>query len=351
MSIGKLRIIGIHVALWGLFSFALMIYQPLSWSVALPAVFWVRQVLHTALLVALFYINYFYAVPRLLFRKHTLWFICWIVVALLFALSFGYLLEDVLDVHTKLEQVLHLPQPRRREWFDGFILTTSLLFLGISTSIAVVQRWQRDSRLGEELQRQQISAELAYLRAQINPHFFFNTLNSIYALSFSDIASAREALHKLSRMMRYLLYETKQHESSLLKEIGFIKDHVALMQLRLHRNIVIDFQATDLESDLYIAPMLLLPFVENGFQHGVSTTQQGTITVRIHVLDNVLHMHVSNPIIRQEAIAQEQTPEGGIGLSNTCRRLELLYPGKHELRIAEDKQKSTYTVDLTIELQ
>ncbi len=351
MSPGKLRTTGIHVAFWALFTFALMIYQPLSWGVVLPAAFWIRQILHTALLMALFYANYFYAVPRLLFHKRTFQFICWIAFALLFALSFSYLLEHALDVRAKLEQVLNLPPPRRREWFDGFILMTSLLFLGISTSIAVIQRWQRDSRLSEEFQRQQISAELAYLRAQINPHFFFNTLNSIYALSFSDIASAREALHKLSRMMRYLLYETKQHESSLQKEIDFIKDHMALMRLRLHDNIKIDFQATPLASDRLIAPMLLLPFVENAFKHGVSTTQPGTIAVGIHVADNKLHMHVSNPIIQQEAHPPSQTLEGGIGLANTRRRLELLYPAKHQLLIQEDKLNGIYTVDLTIELQ
>ncbi|SEM44846.1 Histidine kinase [bacterium A37T11] len=349
-SPGKSRTAGIiitHILLWGLFGFMLLFYQPLSWGVKLPSVFWVKQCTNLLLLLVLFYANYLYFVPTLLFRRQSGWFIGWIFAALVISLGLAYLLESYLHVREQFDRMRNNHTPRVREWVDGFILLTALLVLGISTSIAAVQRWQKDARLSEELQRQQTSAELSFLKAQINPHFFFNTLNSIYALTFTDISMSREGLHKLSRMMRYLLYETQQNEASLQQEINFIKDHIELMKLRLHPNVHVVFQEPILVSDYVIAPMLLFPFVENAFKHGISTTQPSNILIRLSVQENELELQVENPVFLGERSITGH--EGGIGLSNTKRRLQLLYPEKYQLKI-DDNKDGLYSVTLSLQL-
>lgn len=337
-----------HTLLWGLFGFVLMFYHPLSWGVKLPAAFWIKQGLHTFLLLLLFYANYLYFVPKILFGQRPSLYFIWILAAVILTLSVSFTIETVLPEQWQTEDT-RLPPPRPKSFINGFVLMTTLLVLGISTSIAAVQRYQQKARTAEELQRQQITAELSFLKAQINPHFFFNTLNSIYSLSYTDVQAAREALHTLSRMMRYLLYDTGHNEASLSKEINFIKDHIDLMKLRLLENMVIRFEEPQLDRDYSIAPMLLFPFVENAFKHGITTKHDATITIRLAVNGNVLRLRVENPVFRK-AETTDDTLEGGIGLSNTKRRLELLYPGKYSLEVNDDQDKNFYSVNLTLML-
>ncbi|GGC31236.1 hypothetical protein GCM10011386_24070 [Parapedobacter defluvii] len=338
-----------HFFMWALFVFVMFFYQPLSWGVDLPDRFWWRQGLQVLLMLSIFYFNYLICVPRLLFRGRSVWFVIWIVSVTIFLSFFANrLAEKALPVRAQIERRLMIKVPRARNAFDGFLFTSGLLVLAVSTSIAALQRWQRDQRRHEELQRQQVTAELAYLKAQINPHFFFNTLNSIYALSFGDVQLAREALHTLSRMMRYLLYETQQNQVGLRGEISFLKDHVSLMKLRLHDHTTVEFAEPELTREWLIAPMLLLPFVENAFKHGVSATTPGKIRIALAIQGNRLAMTVENTIVRSSGVSHESG--GGIGLDNTRRRLELLYPEKHTLAIYEDADRGIYVVDLTIEL-
>jgi len=349
MTKANQRTIGLiftHVLLWCLLGFVLFVYPPLTWNVRLPAVFWVRHLYLIGSLGVVFYLNSLWFTPKLLFRDKRILFLVWILTAILIEQCFSVLLDNRLHFSEIMAQ-FGRHRPKREDLFDEFMLMMTLLALGISTSVAVVKQWQQDARLKDELQKQQIASELAFLKAQINPHFFFNTLNTIYALSYTDVDLSREALHKLSRMMRYLLYEIPQHETTLSQEIKFIKDHIELMKLRLNANNEVIFHEPILERDLHIAPMLLLPFVENAFKHGISTKNPSKILVDIEVDERNLRLRVSNTL-------QENNPsnlEGnGIGLQNTKRRLNLLYPNKHRLMIKKDMQEGLYQVELTLTL-
>jgi len=332
-----------HVLLWILLGFILLFYPPLSWGIKLPTAFWIKHSSLILLFVIIFYSNYLVFVPKLLFKNNRSFFILWLLLALFLGQCLTFLLDKWLNFQEVMANARQRPL-RHEELVDGFTLMFSLLVLGISTTVAAVRQWQLEARLKDELQKQQIASELSFLKAQINPHFFFNTLNNIYALSFSDVERSREALHKLSRMMRYLLYETAQNEASLLQELKFLKDHIELMKLRLQANNQVVYTETTLSQDYKIAPMLLLPFVENAFKHGISATKPSEIRIDVSVKNQTLHLMVSNTL-------QEKTTslEGsGIGLQNTKRRLKLLYPERYRLSISKIANDTVYQVDLTL---
>jgi sensor histidine kinase YesM len=239
-----------------------------------------------------------------------------------------------------------MPYPPHSPVVNIYMLTTTLLVLGISTSVAVVQQWQKESQARQLLEQDQMKSELVMLKSQINPHFFFNTLNNIYSLTFIDVVLSRESLHKLSRMMRYLLYET--HDTvPLSKEVDFVRDYVELMRIRLQKNTTLVVEGPEMFSEYAIYPMLLIPFVENAFKHGVSTKTCGRIHIRSSLVSRKFRFEVKNSIVSKVGLSAEA--DGGIGLSNTRRRLELLYKGRYHLDILE-VPGSTFVVSLELDL-
>lgn len=338
----------IHILSWSLLGFVLMFYQPLSWGVKLPLVFWIKQSLHLAALIVLFYFNSLYLVPRFLLRNRIWYYILWIVAICVVMLVLSRYLEDALNIWEEMSKATNRPRPGKHNGIDGFLLMTILLSFGISTSFRVVQRWQRVAVEHEELEKRQIASELSFLKSQINPHFFFNTLNNIYALSYTDVPLSRDALLKLSRMMRYLLYETQNNSALLSKEISFLKDYIELMKLRLHKTISVNFQDKTGEHDVVIAPMLLLPFIENAFKHGISLVEEAKLDILIELTGSVLSLQVRNTIFREPNSLEADG--GGIGLANTRRRLELLYSDRYLLDIKDNPEENYYLVALTIDL-
>ncbi|WP_254561045.1 sensor histidine kinase [Dyadobacter diqingensis] len=341
-------IVAVHILAWALLGFVLMFYQPLSWGVKLPFSFWTKQTLNLVILAGLFYANMLYMVPGFLLKNKVPAFILWIVGSVIALLLISKFVDLQLHVREQMDAVMRRPGPKHKGVIDGLLLMTSLLVLGVSTSLAVIHRWQKDAQIRESVEKQNITSELALLKAQINPHFFFNTLNNIYALTYTDVPVSRDAILKLSRMMRYLLYETQQDTALLSQEISFVKDYIELMKLRVQSNTTILFEEVKTGKDYAMVPMLLLPFIENAFKHGISVMQKATIRIDLEVQEGVLTLRVLNDIFRdKDALNMES---GGIGLTNTQRRLDLLYPGKHELAINENSEQNTYLVTLRIHL-
>ena len=231
---------------------------------------------------------------------------------------------------------------------DFFGFFTTMFVLGISTSSSIIQRWNREWKVRQELETQRIVSELAYLRAQINPHFFFNTLNTIYSLTYSDTESSRKVLLKLSAMMRYLLYETKNDVTDVQHELDFLCNYIDIMTLRLNKRTTVNLQLPKSLTKMSIAPMLLLPFIENAFKHGVDDVRRGLIDVVIEQDDNGILMRVENDVFRLNQA--EEADENGIGLANTRRRLDLLYQGCYDLKVSEDSNRGKYLVNLQIAL-
>ena len=311
------------------------------------------------LLIGLYYFNARVLVPRLLHRQKLVkFFFVHIIIAVLFQIGNKLLnrwvnVMDIVEkaIEDKFQGKFHITLGN---WsVDTTLLLTSCLLVGISTSIAVVQIWQKDllknqqlQLRSQQLQKQQLDSELSFLKAQMHPHFFFNTLNNIYSLTYTDVENSRVSLHKLSRMMRYLLYETQTDYTSLHKEIDFVKDYIELMQLRLNGNTSIQFEEPAIITEKSIAPMMLLPFVENAFKHGVSSILNGRILVKIEQVEHMLIFEVENTYFANRKI---DIDDGGIGLANTKRRLDLIYPENHQL-IYGRKDEDKYLVHLELSL-
>ena len=342
----------IHILVWGVFG-VLLSYQPLSWNIIVPVQFWIKQTIIIGFMAVAFYLNSFVLVPRFLLKNRTsVYFLMIICVATGIVMIASYM-DDWLNLHHLMEEAFrHSGPPKRREghhfeWDIAMIATTSLV-LGISTSITAIQKWQKDRQVHQELEQDKISSELSFLKAQINPHFFFNTLNNIYALTLINGDTSRKAIHQLSRMMRYVLYDTQNATTLLSQEIAFVKDYISLMQLRLTEAVKIEFTSPAMLRDTALAPMIFLPFIENAFKHGVSATQPSYISINIDQEGATVNLKVVNTIIKEQSNNLEQG--SGIGLNNTRRRLDLLYPGMHTLTIDENAAENIYSVHLTLDL-
>lgn len=216
-------------------------------------------------------------------------------------------------------------------------------FLAVSFLAYFVHSAEQNERM-KALKEQQLLSELAYLKAQLQPHFFFNTLNNIYALALKQSAATAPVVAKLSEMMRYMLYQSDQEQVFLKDEIAFIKNYVEVEQIRYRDAISIQLDVQGIDQRATISPLLLLPFIENAFKHGVEEEQdKGFVTIVICQTEDELLMEISN------SIAKMITKPGGIGLANVQKRLELLYANRY--RLEQQADEKTYRVSLTLQIK
>ncbi|MFD2720359.1 sensor histidine kinase [Hymenobacter monticola] len=344
----------IHVLVWGLFGLTFLLFQPLTGRLTMPPQFWLKQGLMFCVWVSTFYFTGKVLVPRLLFPGRTGWFILALFGLTVAILGFSKFLESALNLPALMDKafIAVAGRPRltpRGLRFDSMGLLTTMFVLGISTCITVVQKWQKDAQLRQTLEQQRVSSELSMLKAQINPHFFFNTLNNIYALTLLDGEQARTAIHRLSRMMRYVLYDTAGGMTLLSQEIAFVQDYITLMQLRLDDRVTVTFERPEPVRDVPVAPMLLLPFLENAFKHGVAATEASRIYVAIRQPQpDVVELEVRNS--RLALPSTDLAGSNGIGLANTRRRLDLLYPGRFQLVVDDHTPANEFLVHLTLQV-
>jgi LytS/YehU family sensor histidine kinase len=216
------------------------------------------------------------------------------------------------------------------------VIQFSLIFLGQHFFIAV--------RQNELIRQQQVEMELSVLKSQINPHFLFNVLNSIYSLSLQRSERTSEVVMRLSEILRYMLYEAKHEFVLLKKEIQMVRDYVDIETMRLSKEQELNFYCDDYIPACQIAPLLLIPFVENAIKHGTNSMAKGAyVLIGIKVEDNTLFFSCKNNYKPLPKIK-----DGGLGLDNVRKRLQLLYPGKYSLGIK--KENNIFEVLLNIEL-
>jgi sensor histidine kinase YesM len=227
-------------------------------------------------------------------------------------------------------------------WFLAPVLLFTLL-------IKAVAHWVDQERVHQDTLREKLAAELNLLKAQVHPHFLFNTLNNLYALTLQTAPAAPQVVLKLSELMSYMLYESRADSISLGKEIGHIRNYIALEKLRYGNRLEVSLTASGETEGQMIAPLLLIPFVENAFKHGVSDqTDNVWVTIDIKVKGGWLGVKVENSHAGARNQGDGNIIAGGIGLQNVQRRLALLYPDAHKLDLT--KETDHYTVDLKIRL-
>lgn len=322
---------------------------PLTWSFSLPKEFWIKQGVEYSLFGVLYVVNLAVFFPKLLDKGKRLSFILAIVASLVSLILFMWWFGNLIHVDEAFAKVFSKPaRSFKSNPFHGAqaIICSAGIFLGLSYISAVSKRLQQSQLAFQVSEKEKVSAELAYLKAQINPHFFFNSLHTIYSLTDTEPASAKNAIYNLSHIMRYVLYETKNDHTSLKKEIGFIEDYIALMKVRISRDVQIIFDKHVDVHDMQIAPMLFLPFVENAFKHGISALDLSYIYIEIRETVNELRFEVRNSLF--ENLGTQLDENSGIGISNTKRRLDLLYPGKYTLEVEPDILAKEYIVILIL---
>ncbi len=226
--------------------------------------------------------------------------------------------------------------------FLGYLLITAICF-----AIFFTREWVRNEKQKRILIETQLNSELNYLKSQINPHFLFNTLNNLFSIAQKhNVGELEYGISRLAGLMRYMLYDSNVNLVVLSKEVNNIKDYIGVCQLRYPKDEVqVNFVEKGNSEQAYIAPMILIPFIENAFKHGINIENKSLIDISIEATDKKIIFNCSNYIFQKEAVFR--TNAGGIGLENVKRRLHLLYPQKHELTIKDERKKYHVHLNLT----
>jgi hypothetical protein len=308
-------------------------------------------------IIFFYYLNTQFLVPKLLInRKWWLYFLSVVVtlsiylftpkqVATIFATP-EYIEQNgnyVVNPAFKGDKKMTRTPRRSRRLADPYNTVLFLLVLSFGTCISVTQQWFSSDQTKKETENEKLNTELSFLKSQINPHFFFNTLNNIYSLAIIKSEQTAPAVMKLSSIMRYILSETQKDFVPLSNEIEFTKNYIELQQMRLTDKVKLAFNVSGVTGDLHIAPLLFIPFVENAFKYGVSTKEHTSIDIQITATQQQIEFQARNTVATNISTHLDST---GIGINNAKRRLELLYPGRYQLNISTEH--NTYQVSLKI---
>ncbi|MEL6989342.1 MAG: sensor histidine kinase, partial [Bacteroidota bacterium] len=212
----------------------------------------------------------------------------------------------------------------------------------------IVVDWFQQKQDHLELQTQNMQSELNFLKSQINPHFLFNTLNNLYALTLKKSDQAPEIVLKLSEMMRYMLYECNEPKVMLSKEVHYMENYLELEKIRQGPHSEINLEVNGDPGDKMIAPLMFIPFLENSFKHGLnSSITEGYVEAVLNIEEDNVHFHIENSKAPSMP-RQIHKKSGGIGLVNVKRRLNILYPERYDLTLSDSP--NAYRVDLKIDL-
>ena len=309
-------------------------------------------------LVFFYYFNTLVLIPKLLAKEKWFWYIFSIIASLLF---FLYVPRQIATIIVEPEifnqqnrEYIRNPNFNGKHRFTGFTgrsrpiadpynTVLFLLIFTVGTCISVIQRWLQTEQHRKETENEKLNTELSFLKSQVNPHFFFNTLNNIYSLAVVGSEKTAPAVMKLSSIMRYILTETQRDLVPLRNEVEFINNFIDLQKVRLTDKVTLTYQTEGDIDSLLIAPLLFIPFVENAFKYGVSTKEPSSIHFTIKTEDNTIQFTSVNFIVPSENNLMENT---GIGINNVKRRLELMYPHKHKLSTIQEN--NYYSVQLEI---
>lgn len=284
--------------------------------------------------IIFFYVNAYLLMPFLLNRKRLF---LYIIATLAGMTAFAFLLYYARSV------VMDFPFTLRFPIFSFFNL---LSFLAMSIAYRFVLDKNRLERLQREKETESLKTELSFLRSQVSPHFMFNVLNNIVSLSRTQKDLVEPALIQLSDLMRYMLYESDEEKVTLAREIEYLHNYINLQKMRFGEDVQVFVDASGNFDEYLIEPMLLIPFVENAFKHGIGLITDPHIKISIAEQNGTLNFAVVNKYNRVHEIKDKQS---GIGLNNVQRRLKLLYPDKHDLIL--EKLNDEFVVNLKLELK
>ena len=331
-----------HVLFWMISYFVLLRF--FAYSSELHTSDWIYAGLFHVPLVIAVYFNLRWFIPKFLNRKkYGFYSVSILVLVVLSALLLRFTFEVLTDII-----------------FPGYYFISyyelldyakfAIVYLALTTLLKLSKGWfelYETKQLLERLKSEKLEAEISALKGQVNPHFLFNSLNSIYSLSIENEPVTSDFILKLSDVLRYMIYEANVEKVPLKKEIKYLENYIELQRLRVNENAEILVKIDGSLKDQMIAPLLLIPLVENGFKHGIKgETERAFIHIFIEIEGQEFQMHIKNNKGQVDEI--DQSDFKGIGLQNVKRRLELLYPKKHKIDIVETDK--TFEVKLKLQL-
>lgn len=339
MNTRKTSTILFHVLAWVLLlSIPLLLHKPSRYEHGFlheQEFIEIPEMISYLCLIALFYFNAYYLVPKFFTRKK------------IFAYCSMTLLT-VLALAMANAQLIHASYPVHRSLFHAFNMRffSELFIVAISLSYRIIGDNTRLEEVRKEKENENLKTELSFLRSQVSPHFMFNVLNNMVALARKKSDKLEPILIELSGLLRYMLYESVTEKVSLEKEIEYLRSFVNLQMLRFGDDIKVNFNIDNPHGGNFIEPMLFIPLVENAFKHGIGLVRQPEIDIQLRSGDKTVSLKVTNKFNPESKEIKDSS--SGIGLSNLRRRLNLLYPAKHQLQITESENE--FSVSLNIDL-
>ncbi len=301
--------------------------------------FFICAVVRVSLLIALAWANIHWLIPRYLLQRRYGGYFVWVILLVL-----GYLVLQSLYDYFLFGYVLGPNRYAKLSTSLIYNFTHTSLYLLLTIALKFSMDWYEQKKQLQEIQVEKLQAEVNYLRSQVNPHFLFNALNNLYALTLKKSDEAPEVVLKLAELMEYMLYESEDAFVPLEKEINYLKNYLELEKIRQGNNADIRLTVDGNMDKCWVPPFLILPLVENAFKHGVNRALHNAyLFISVSIADD-LEIRIGN----NKSNIQRTANSGGIGLLNLKKRLELLYPGKHVLETIDGPDK--YAVYLKINL-
>jgi hypothetical protein len=308
-------------------------------------------------LFVIFIIHNQFLLPYLLFKgKTNLYFLVTLTIVL-FINYISLYNEFVRGLYSHFTNVPHMRQmpgqvygpPGRpmRMFFSPYLeyiygIVLSILIIGFNAALKYTSKWITDEEKRKEAEKENLQSKLTALQQQVSPHFFMNTLNNIHALIEYNRDDAKEAIVRLSKLMRYLLYDSGQGKTTFQKEIEFLNSYIDLMKLRITDEIELKVDFVNTTTDLIMPPLLFIAFVENAFKYGISYKEKSYIYLLIELNNGKIHFNIKN----SKHILKPDTVQSGLGIENTRKRLDLIYYSNYKLNIYD--RESEFEVDLIV---
>ena len=377
-------VVVVHTLSWCLFFLVPFLFYPVKF---VDNHFWLRESVIKIFPIGLFYLNYYFLLPRFFEKRKYPVYFALVFVAILVVVTTDLALKNgSFNHHAHFHGIsigaafekngdkrpptyssdpppdVTFPSDSGLSGFPGdpirepmiFHIPARILFLSfnrvaslcmlmvlLSGTIRLGLSFIKNQNEKKLLDNANLNAEVNFLKSQINPHFLFNTLNGIYSLAHNRSPQTEDAILKLSELMRYVLYESGTEKVELAKDIQYITNYIDLQRLRLSSKVTVNYEVNG-ELKGIIAPLLLISFIENAFKHGVSYTHSSSIHISITIVEETLTLLVENPIVENNSFV------GGVGLKNVIRRLDLLYPQKHSLDIVDNGRLHVVNLKLNL---
>ncbi|MEO8762835.1 MAG: histidine kinase [Ginsengibacter sp.] len=329
-----------HTVFWILYYFFICLVFYNAYLVR-DFLFFVQVSLFMPVSIALVYLNFYILIPYFLYRKKYLYYTLLFSLSLLAASFCDQLLKDFY-IHMGAKLFTYSAGYTFQSLFSESI---SLFYLsGFTTAVKLSKNWIQNQQLMKEKEKQYLETELNFLKSQIQPHFFFNTLNNLYSLTLKKSDLAPEVVLKLSALMSYMLYESNAPKVPLTKEVTYLQNYLDLEKLRFGQRLSITFEIEGQIEDVCIPPMILILFLENSFKHGVKNNLSKIhIEISLLVQEGFLFFSVKNPFDKNALPGTT-----GIGLKNARRRLELLYGNNYQLGLLEEQNEFVVSLKIPV---